>query len=174
MLKLNPERAYRDRRETLPTTARVCYVPGFVRAVSRAAAHGGSSNGRTADSDSASLGSNPSPPANLFNEMEPTSGRQSSACRHHVGAASKIGWSTCTNEPGSRPRTGTKPDRGLAGCRARPTAKRPIGSPPISGRQVKRDRRRLGYRSLVGFVFSGTALCTPAVGSERKRNDFSD
>src|SRR5665213_1460326 len=29
------------------------------------AAGGGSSNGRTADSDSASLGSNPSPPANL-------------------------------------------------------------------------------------------------------------
>ena len=28
---------------------------------------GGSSNGRTADSDSASLGSNPSPPASLFN-----------------------------------------------------------------------------------------------------------
>src|SRR5205823_6461256 len=29
---------------------------------------GGSSNGRTADSDSASLGSNPSPPANLSND----------------------------------------------------------------------------------------------------------
>jgi hypothetical protein len=31
---------------------------------------GGSSNGRTADSDSASLGSNPSPPTNLFNELK--------------------------------------------------------------------------------------------------------
>ena len=31
---------------------------------------GGSSNGRTANSDSASLGSNPSPPANLFNSLE--------------------------------------------------------------------------------------------------------
>jgi hypothetical protein len=31
---------------------------------------GGSSNGRTADSDSASLGSNPSPPANLSSSLE--------------------------------------------------------------------------------------------------------
>ena len=30
---------------------------------------GGSSNGRTADSDSACLGSNPSPPANKINEL---------------------------------------------------------------------------------------------------------
>jgi hypothetical protein len=30
---------------------------------------GGSSNGRTADSDSASLGSNPSPPANKIKEL---------------------------------------------------------------------------------------------------------
>ena len=36
-------------------------------------AGGGSSNGRTADSDSASLGSNPSPPANLFNDLGETS-----------------------------------------------------------------------------------------------------
>ena len=35
----------------------------------RGPADGGSSNGRTADSDSASLGSNPSPPASLFNSL---------------------------------------------------------------------------------------------------------
>ena len=38
----------------------------------------------------------------------------------------------------------------------------------------KRDRRRLGYMLLVGFVFSGTALCTRAVAFERKRNNFKD
>jgi hypothetical protein len=52
-------------REPLPTTAPLWYVPGVLRASARAAADGGSSNGRTADSDSASLGSNPSPPASL-------------------------------------------------------------------------------------------------------------
>ena len=36
---------------------------------------GGSSNGRTADSDSACLGSNPSPPANPEQNCEPLSGR---------------------------------------------------------------------------------------------------
>src|ERR1700730_11244460 len=51
---------------------RTCYIrsrdelsgPDF--AWPAAPADGGSSNGRTADSDSASLGSNPSPPANLY------------------------------------------------------------------------------------------------------------
>ena len=57
-------RAIAGGREPLPTTAPMWYVPVRCRP-RRAAADGGSSNGRTADSDSASLGSNPSPPASL-------------------------------------------------------------------------------------------------------------
>jgi hypothetical protein len=37
--------------------------------VSRSIRDGGSSNGRTADSDSASVGSNPAPPAKVFNNL---------------------------------------------------------------------------------------------------------
>ena len=57
-------RAIAGGREPLPTTAPMWYVPVRCRP-RRAAADGGSSNGRTANSDSASLGSNPSPPASL-------------------------------------------------------------------------------------------------------------
>ena len=76
--------------------------------------------------------------------------------------------------PAARPGTGTNLDRSLAGSRARPAAKRPIGAAPIFGRQGKTARRRSGYMSLVGFVFSETALCAHTVAFERKRNDFKD
>ena len=42
-----------------------CYMRATGRRACRDPGIGGSSNGRTADSDSACLGSNPSPPANL-------------------------------------------------------------------------------------------------------------
>src|SRR5258708_4702478 len=44
---------------------------GAIATAARGTLLGGSSNGRTADSDSASLGSNPSPPANLFPHKRP-------------------------------------------------------------------------------------------------------
>jgi hypothetical protein len=71
---------------------------------------------------------------------------------------SKIGGrGLSTNEPEARPGTGTKLDRSLAGSRARLAAKRPIGATPTLGRQGKTARRRLGYRLLIRFVFSGIA-----------------
>ena len=48
-------------------------------------ADGGSSNGRTADSDSASLGSNPSPPATLFSSLDGILNKRRSLYRPHVG-----------------------------------------------------------------------------------------
>jgi len=44
---------------------------------------------------------------------------------------------------------------------------------PISGRQGKRERRRSGYTSLMRLVFLEPLICTPAVGPERKPNDFN-
>src|ERR1700704_6413244 len=45
---------------------------GAITTAARGTLLGGSSNGRTADSDSASLGSNPSPPASYFQSLEGT------------------------------------------------------------------------------------------------------
>jgi hypothetical protein len=49
-------------RRPLPSTGTLCYQ--------QSGPDGGSSNGRTADSDSASLGSNPSPPANILRDLQ--------------------------------------------------------------------------------------------------------
>jgi hypothetical protein len=61
------------RTHPLPNTASLWYQraagPACIKRTGRAS-DGGSSNGRTADSDSASLGSNPSPPAKLINGLE--------------------------------------------------------------------------------------------------------
>jgi hypothetical protein len=95
---------------------------------------GGSSNGRTADSDSASLGSNPSPPASSINKIEGEYAgrlsRVSAPCRHRsqnrlVEAAKAV-------EP---------EDIGLAGCRAsrrRSDRCSTVEQTPVAGTQVSR------------------------------------
>ena len=83
---------------------------------------GGSSNGRTADSDSASLGSNPSPPAKSFNQLQSCrlsqifSGDHGGITRRHIQA-----W-----------RRGV-PDRARPSCGFWPAAARSAHGRRISG-----------------------------------------
>src|SRR5690242_15577414 len=74
---------------------------------------GGSSNGRTADSDSASLGSNPSPPANLFSDLRAVAAERPPPSNPQVTPGAKITPNQGCRQPAQSPAPMDSMDRSI-------------------------------------------------------------